>query len=366
MKKIIFAALMMMSALQAMAAMPRYTVTMVDESLSLRDVNSAGVALALAPAAGGSRQAALVSGETVTYLGNLGGSAGLFMAFNDHNMVVGSSTLAGDTASHAFVYANGTMKDIGTLGGISSEAVALNNDGLVGGNYTLADGTSRAFLYTQQGGAVDIGTLGGAGSKVTAISRTGEVLGKAQTASGEWRNFLYNGGVMTQFTDYSETFQGFGDHGEIWSTSYDDHEWTYQTSLVRGDLDLPDRMGIVTEMTGNYVYGWDSSMSFPVLLINGTDLYSLDELAGDGWSIYSGSLGMSSNGYLVAYGCNASRGLGCGDLLLSPVPEPVTYAMLVSGLALLALRPTRSAGRLKRDNRARRQLPPGSPLLRDI
>lgn len=337
MKKMIFAALMMTSGFQAMAAMPRYTVTMVDQSLGLRDVNTAGVALAVAFSEGGGRQAALVSGETVTYLGNLGGSSGLSMAFNDHNMVVGSSTLAGGTASHAFVYANGTMKDIGTLGGVSSEAVAVNNDGLVGGNYTLADGTSRAFLYTQQGGAVDIGTLGGAGSKITAIGRTGEVLGTAQTASGEWRNFLYNDGVMTQFTDSGNTFDGFGDHGEIWSTSYNDQEWTYKTSLVRGDLQLPDGMGTVTEMTGNYVSGWDSSLNTPMLLVHGTDLYSLSELAGDGWSIYSGSLGMSSNGYIVAYGCNSDRGLGCGDLLLSPVPEPVTYAMLGSGLTLLAL-----------------------------
>jgi probable HAF family extracellular repeat protein len=49
-------------------------------------------------------------------LGTLGGSFGLAYGINDKGQVDGFSNLPGDTAQHAFVFANGVMTDLGTLG----------------------------------------------------------------------------------------------------------------------------------------------------------------------------------------------------------------------------------------------------------
>ena len=56
--------------------------------------------------------------------------------------------------------ASGGMVDLGTLGGRYSNAVAVTASGQVVGNSTLAgDTVSHAFSWTASGGMVDLGTL---------------------------------------------------------------------------------------------------------------------------------------------------------------------------------------------------------------
>lgn len=93
-------------------------------------------------------------------LGSLGGSSTIAHGINSLGQMTGFSNLAHDTASHAFLYQNGTMTDLGTLGGQTSIGNSINASGQVAGYSTRADGSYRAFLNT--GGTMTaLPTLGG-------------------------------------------------------------------------------------------------------------------------------------------------------------------------------------------------------------
>jgi probable HAF family extracellular repeat protein len=108
---------------------------------------------------------------SVTDLGTLGGTTSNAYGVNDSGAVVGSSTIAGDGASHAFLYDSQGLHDLGTLtGGASSVAYAINRYGQIAGtsDRLVADWpscavygcvprmTSRAFRYAA-GTMVDLG-----------------------------------------------------------------------------------------------------------------------------------------------------------------------------------------------------------------
>ena len=48
-------------------------------------------------------------------LGTLGGTSAIAHAINDLGLIVGQSTIAGDTDAHAFIFQGGKMTDLNTL-----------------------------------------------------------------------------------------------------------------------------------------------------------------------------------------------------------------------------------------------------------
>jgi len=121
------------------------------------------------------------SGNTVTPIGAKGTVGGI----NDSGVVVGSVSQGGST--HAFVYANGSLKVIG--GDAVGEATAVNLRGQVVG--TLS---GRAFLY-ENGGVRDLGTLGGF-SSAKGLDDFGRVVGMSTDSHGTPYPFLWNNGAM--------------------------------------------------------------------------------------------------------------------------------------------------------------------------
>src|SRR5207245_72610 len=106
-----------------------------------------------------------------TDLGTLGGTSSGAIAVSASGQVVGESTTAGDTATHAFSWtAGGGMVDLGALGGTTSVASAVSDRGqVVGGSFTAGDAATHAFSWTAGGGMVDLGTLGGTNSFLTIL-----------------------------------------------------------------------------------------------------------------------------------------------------------------------------------------------------
>jgi probable HAF family extracellular repeat protein len=123
-------------------------------------------------------------------LGTLGGTLGGPTApgaqgsvmINNRGQIIGTSNLAGDNATHAFVWENGVMRDLGTFGGVNSFPVWLNDVGEIVGEADLTGSAvthlHHAFLW--KGGAMtDLGTLGST-SHAEAVNSRGQVVGRSR------------------------------------------------------------------------------------------------------------------------------------------------------------------------------------------
>ncbi len=88
-------------------------------------------------------------GASMEDLGTLGGSYSYAFGINNAGQIVGSSTTPGDTASHAFLYQNGSIYDLNSLipagtGWVLENASAINDFGQIVGTGTL-NGVYSAF-----------------------------------------------------------------------------------------------------------------------------------------------------------------------------------------------------------------------------
>lgn len=119
-------------------------------------------------------------GYSLLDLGTLGGRSGAPTAINARGWVVGSSSVAGDKASHAFLYDGARMRDLGTLDATDSYATGINASGQVVG-YTLTAGSrgAHAFLYDSTGMHELRGLRVGTMSEAHAINDAGQIVGAA-------------------------------------------------------------------------------------------------------------------------------------------------------------------------------------------
>jgi probable HAF family extracellular repeat protein len=129
-------------------------------------------------------------------LGTLGGSYSSASAINDKGVVVGTSYLAGDSATRGFIYDNGAMTALGTLGGTSSTAVDINRHGVIVGTAQDASGTWQPFIQDKTG--MHILANVPAGSTLFAVNDRGQVIGTYANANNQGStSFFWEEGVMT-------------------------------------------------------------------------------------------------------------------------------------------------------------------------
>lgn len=222
---------------------------------------------------------------------------------NQHGHVAGWAEVAAPwdekgIENHAFIYRDGTMTDLGSLNGSgTSLANGINDAGAVVGDSRAGWNNASWHAFLHDGiTMVDLGTLGGANSWAMGINNSGVVIGVSELSGQSGAHgFIYANGVMV-------------------------------------DLDTTANSRPVDINNAGLVVGSNASGGF--LYANGSmmDLNTL--VAPSEWRIASAD-GINDRGQIVGSACNA--GGICVGALLSPVPEPATYGMLLGGLAVLGV-----------------------------
>lgn len=267
-------------------------------------INNSGQVVGGAPNPSGyDGQAVLWSNGTGYGLGTLGGSGSWAYDINDSGEVVGWARANGEVGSgnHAFIYSEGVNGDwvmsnvMGVPMSVNSLAYAINNSGQVAGAVT-GYATSEAFVASN-GIVTYLGTFGGNESAAYDINNNGQVVGMAELSGGRYNAFLYSNGSMINLVNNPHMYSS---------------AWAINDS--------------------NQVVGQMGASAF--LYSNGS-LQDLNILAGAqvaGWQLGT-ALDINNNGQIVGLG---SYGGQSHAYLLTPVPEPKAYALMLAGLGLVA------------------------------
>jgi probable HAF family extracellular repeat protein len=296
------------------------------------------------------------SNGKVMDLGGLGGNS-MAWAINDRGQVAGSSYKlpgASEADLRAFLYTNGTMEDLGTLGGRYSQGLGLNNRGdVTGGSWTRGDDQHLPFIYSR-GEMKALGSLGGDIAEGWGINNAGDVTGESRLAGtlyhhaflyadGEMRDLGTLGGISSrgmavnssrQVTGQSTLGNGHSQHAFLFSDGV-----MHDLGTLEGDSEsfafaLNDRAHVV---------GWSQALgSFEqkaFLYRDGQmwDLLELVDSSGAGWHL-SQARGINSRGQIAGFGVREGQ---TRAFLLTPVPEPSTYALMLIGLAIFAWKVSR-------------------------
>lgn len=329
---------------------------------------------------------------TLTDIGSLPGStASQAFGINDNGQVVGNSSIAGGF-TRGFLYDHGTMTDLGALADdLSSSAYDINNSRQIVGISLSQNYRTRAFLYTNSAMS-DLNAIPGClESRAQRINEKGQIAGYAETTDGSVHAFLYSGGTMTDLNALLPGIRlgsanGINDRGDVaivarMSDGISNHAFLYSNGTMTdlyttanqfssandinnsGEIvgqdasrnailyshgtttrlgSLPGRPICDTKDINNsgqvvgICYNTDGAAPRAFLYSNGTmtDLNTLiDSPSGSsGWTL-NRALAINDAGWIVANGTNATSGTHA--FLLTPVPEPSTAALTISGLSVI-------------------------------
>jgi len=153
--------------------------------------------------------------QTMTDLGNLGGTYSVASAVSADGSVIVGDSRDGNGDFRAFKYTGSTMTDLGTLGGTFSSARAVSADGsVIVGDSRDGNGDFRAFKYTGST-MTDLGNLGGTFSSARAVSADGSVIVGFSLLAGDTavHAFVYNNEVAGPLVDVQNTYSALASNG---------------------------------------------------------------------------------------------------------------------------------------------------------
>lgn len=330
----------------AMAA-PLYRMTWLPQDFTAAGLDGAGRVVGTAQ--GG---AAVWSTGGTTYLGTLlPGSEGL--AINNGGSIVGR------VGSDAFVYAGGAFAVFNVAPAYGTWATAINDAGQVAGFGAVGFSETYAFLH-QSGAVTQLGSFGGTISVANAINASGHIAGFASRAGDgdDWGDprrtaSVYRDGVQHDLGSLGGWFSEANDINDAgfvagWSGlddnfserpflfSPDENRMIDLGTLggVSGRANALNNAGVVVGLSGiGSVGGFD----YHAFIYGPGGMLDLNALVGErgDWQLVN-ALDVNDAGQILAQACN-----GLGDCravrldLVAAVPEPGSWAMLGTGLALL-------------------------------
>lgn len=289
--------------------------------------------------------------------------SGYAHGINDAGHVVGVRNVGEDpefgaTIISAFMYDGHTMHDLGTLNENEfSVAHAINNNDQVVGYSGM-----NAFLYSN-GTMTDVGKLPGHNNAVAQdINDNGTVVGygfgsyPATSTYLPVTGFVYNGGSISPLNplsgDTASIAYSINEAGQIVGSSWTDPGmgqnglgfsaviWDNGTVIDLGTLDGHTESSAHGINNHGDIVGesWHGDDGRP-FLYSGGQMYDLLSLIQPGPYNIINAYGINDLGQILAYGGNAAG--EARVFLLTPVPEPETYALMLSGLLMLLIRSKR-------------------------
>jgi probable HAF family extracellular repeat protein len=221
---------------------------------------------------------------------------------NSSGAVVAVTEAGGNSGT--FLFANGQITVLPM-----AQAIAINDAGQIAGNSYFSESPNQAVLY-DHGTLTRLGTLptdGYAYSMASDLNEAGAVVGSSHYGNGaqlHLHSFLYENGTMTPLGNFT--------------TENIAHAINNAGSVV-----------------GYFRVGGATDHGY---LIRDGEQYDLNTLVGNsgGWTI-SRAEDINDSGYIVGQACR-NNGSECVAALLSPVPEPGMWAMLLAGLGVLGWR----------------------------
>ena len=286
------------------------------------------------------------SNGTMTELGGLGTNAGGYgnssaNAINNSGQIVGASNLyqqGQDKGARAVLWANGSITNLGTLGtdtngNASSIARDVSNSGLIVGSSNLyVNGIGkgdRAVLWTN--GLIN--NLGSLGTNSNGVGRS-------------WASGINDGGQIVGGSELFQNGQSKGERAVLWrdgdmidlgNLGADANGVGYSHANAINDADQIvgssyfSRNGRLVESHAVISYGGSSFQDLNDLVLKNTgSLYDY---------VLTEAFDINESGQIVAVGYSKQLGMedGYRAFLLTPVPEPETFALLLAGLGLLGI-----------------------------
>jgi probable HAF family extracellular repeat protein len=282
-------------------------------------------------------------------LGALTGSASWGNGINDAGQVTGNVLLGPGLTRHLFVY-DGTMHDLGAgSAGFGAAGFGINNSGQITGSLRVdANGDQHAMIYDST--FHDLGTLGGTNSLGQSINASGQVTGYSDNSGNlAWNAFFYDG-TMHNIGTLGGAFSignDINDGGKI--VGYSDvtgsnNLTVFHAFLYDGVLhDLGTLGGTKSDALGinqkdqvvgfSYISGDSVTHAFLCTALSEmVDLNTLIDPAA-GW-VLTDAYAINDVGQIVGQGYAGGQ---TRAFLLTPVPEPSTFALAALGAAALYL-----------------------------
>ena len=328
---------------------------------------------------------------TYTELGTLGGTITDVKAINAAGQVIGNGSTAGDTAHHAILWNSATATDLTPgIPGWSSVANGINNSGQVAGDSVVrlnqcCEWRWRASVWNGTSLTI-LGTLPDTThTSANAINNSGQVAGSSivDAFSGHYHATVWNGTTPTDLgidsvaygiNDLGQVagsrnlnggYDGIGTYATVWNgtiattlellagttqsealainNSGQTIGWSlanneYHATLWNGTVatDFGAKTALLAINNSGVLAGSNDGRAS---IWNGTTVLDLNSfldasMVSEGW-VLTGAFGINDSGWVVGEARNRSMGI-THAFLLTPVPEPETYAMILAGLGFLA------------------------------